>query len=249
MSDHLLEPIGTPSEGKQPRLWLWALSLLVFGCVGIAGTYLLERFRVVETGFISALFGEVNYVDHVFTVTFGDATLVVDGQQLRRIERFDDGNVERIEIALPIPVNIALPLNDTVYVAAEAKVSDSIFVSIQHQPDATTSVERLELVYPHYLAETEAFSTYGLTIRTFAEDQAYGGQQLLHAVLDDNEVFAMRCDIPQTDSLPSICRRQIATFGDLLVVYRYHRRHLGDWENVENVVVTYIKSLMQADAQ
>jgi hypothetical protein len=227
---------------------LWTLGLLCSGVALVAFTHLLERQGMIETSLLTWLTNGEQWSDAVFPVFVGNETFIIDGRQLRRIERSETGVVERIELALPIDGTGIGLLSDVVFEPAEARISDSVFVSIQHRSTITDAAQRLERIYPYYIESEPRGTAYELTQHRFADDTAYANQELFQGTLSDGAAFAMRCDVPRDDGLPSMCRRQIVGEGNLAIIYRYHRDHLSQWRTIETMVAALIGELWQPES-
>ena len=211
--------------------------VILAGCIVLAGiVWSLERIGFIPAVLFSNSFDTFSGADGIFPVVLGNETFVVSGRYLRRIQRGDDGTAEQIELALPWPVDVGDILAETTEIDDETRVSRTVFLSIQRRDTIADSTERVERIYPHYLADEEPQAAFGLATRPFAQGTAYEGQQLLTTTLDDGAEFALRCDIPQVDMMPSMCRRQFMVSDTYVVVYRYHRDHLSDWRDIDGMV-------------
>lgn len=237
------QAVRAPGGGKRRRrVLVWPIALIGICLVLSPAVVMLERHGVIATGMFDGFTdGEVSR-DAVFPVTIGDGRFIVSGRVLRRIVRDDKGEVEQIELALPWPADVDAVLTEAVVASDEPRVSDTVFVSIKRRDVLAQVAERLERIYPHYLSDEEPRLVHGLEARSFNDDTAYRGQELL-SVTEDGLEFALSCDIQRTDNMPSMCRRQFLVQEGFAVIYRYHRDHLADWRDIEAMVARFFDGL------
>jgi hypothetical protein len=239
-----MQAVSAPGGRGRRRRWLvWPIAVIGICLVLAPAVVMLERHGVIATGMFDGFTNDEVSRDGVFPVTIGDGRFIVSGRFLRRIARDDKGEVEQIELALPWPADVEAVLTEAVVAPDAPRVSDTVFVSIKRRDVLAQVAERLERIYPHYLSDEEPRLVHGLEARSFNDDTAYRGQELLSGTAEDGLEFALSCDIRRTDNMPSMCRRQFLVQEGFAVIYRYHRDHLADWRDIEAMVARFFDGL------
>ena len=76
---------------------------------------------------------------------------------------------------------------------------------------------------------------YGLTQYTFLDSSSYRDDELFVGK-DDAGVVVLRCTKPMSDTVAPICLRDMPIAKDVGLSYRFKRRHLEDWREIDKRV-------------
>ena len=110
---------------------------------------------------------------------------------------------------------------------------DRLFLTIEPQVAALTPSDRVRLIYPRYLAETQFDGPDGLKVIAFKEGTPYQGEDLIYDATGPG--FVVRCSRGAGGPTPGIClyEQRIETAD---VVVRFPRDWLDDWRSVAGTI-------------
>lgn len=121
--------------------------------------------------------------------------------------------------------------------------AEVIFFTL-HQADAMLSAtRRLREIYAHHFITTKPDKSIpGLEKFTFREDSGYRGQDLLVGSDTDGRIVLLMCQ-HVTPLIPSPnCMRTLLLTHNLALTYRFKRKHLGDWQQIDDLMMRKIVS-------
>lgn len=162
-------------------------------------------------------------------IVVAGTTFNVEPAAIRRKVQRRPGTQERIDLvylwpSLAPPDPALKPRLD-----APLDANDRLFVTVQAGGDALPLKERVEQIYPRYLAAERFTAPAGLTARRFRDGTPYQGEIL---VSDENASgqFLARCSREGVGNA-GICLLE-RRVGDADVTFRFPRDWLSDWRSV-----------------
>ena len=180
----------------------------------------------------------------VFPVDFAGQAFVISGQNVRRIERREDGSVEQIELAVSWPQTGTALLASADAASASIGLSEAIFLTLKRGPTRVAAAARLHGIYPYYFDGGPVEADHGLKKYRFKPGSPYAGQNLYVGVL--NDVWTtMRCDVSDSEMMPAMCRREMVMWDDVTVSYRFQRGHLAEWKAMDAAVRAFLAGVRQ----
>jgi hypothetical protein len=150
------------------------------------------------------------------------------------------GTQERVDLAYLWP-SLTPPdpaLKPTV--GAPVDPNQRLFVTIASGDDTLPLLERVQTIYPRYLAPEPTAGPDGLTLRDFRDGTPYQGEELVFEQAAP-EHFLARCSRKGvTNSGTCLLERRI---GKADITLRFPRDWLGDWKGVANGIDRLIARL------
>jgi hypothetical protein len=125
--------------------------------------------------------------------------------------------------------------------AAAAKALDRVFVTLAGSEGRLPPVERMQTIYPRYLADSPAPGPNGLVMLAFRSETPYQGEDLLYPA-DTPERFLLRCTRPGAGPTPGTCLYE-RRIGAADVTVRFPREWLNDWVAVAAGIDRLIENL------
>jgi hypothetical protein len=113
--------------------------------------------------------------------------------------------------------------------AAPSDASPRLFVTIDGLGSVMAPKERLQTVYPHYVAAQATAGPDGLAILPFRARTPYDGEDLVYLAADPDQFFA-RCT-RQLGVVPGTCMQERAIEA-AEVTLRFPRAWLVDWRQI-----------------
>lgn len=195
--------------------------------------------------FAAAIVTAAVYVAYVLWPRWPDAPVALDAPSLPIVVAGVAFNIEPAAIRMPVQrrpgtqarVDLAYlwpslqPPNPAVKVVAGAAVdpNERLFLIIQAADGTLALNERVQTIYPRYLAQDAVAGPEGLTVRPFRDGSAYEGEDLVFDTAAP-EHFLARCSRKGvTNSGACLLERRI---GGADITLRFPRDWLGDWKSV-----------------
>ena len=166
-------------------------------------------------------------------ITIGGATFNAPPAAIRFKMQRRAGPQPRIDLMFRWPT-LEPPGPAAALTLADApKVTERIFITIAGSDNTLPPAERLQTIYPRYLAADPATEMDGLQVRAFRGGTPYHGEDL---ILDPGapERLLMRCTRSQP-ATPGTCLHERRIAGADLTV-RFPRDWLADWRAVADGV-------------
>jgi hypothetical protein len=231
--EELNTPISPPTQGYRSSLRKRSLgvvlSLLVCGFIFVAGSILAFYFLPNP----DLLFGEkrsAGSADKLIQVEFSGDEFVMPEPVVRSIERSLTGKVRRIELRVPWPYS-----NEAVaQIEAEDlnKITRSLFLTFEHNIKRLPALTHLNKVLKRYFDGGPTSTESGLTRYQFKANSPYPESELYLAALRGKQ-FIIQCGPKGGKNGPSLCERDLQINKALLARYRFHRKYLGEWRQLE----------------
>lgn len=107
--------------------------------------------------------------------------------------------------------------------------NERLFLTIQAIDGTLPLMERVQTIYPRYLAAQPHAGPDGLTLRSFRDDTPYKGEELVFES-QAPEHFLARCSLKGVNGSGNcLLERRI---GDADITIRFPRDWLNDWQNL-----------------
>jgi hypothetical protein len=151
------------------------------------------------------------------------------------------GTQERLDLAFVWPSLAPPDPHAKPLPAEERQALDRLFVTIVPQGATLAPFERLNAIYPRYLAQGHITGPEGLISMSFREGTPYQGEDLLYDVAAPSR-FLVRCTRPAPGGVIGSCLLE-RRLGTTDVTVRFPRDWLADWRGVANGVDRLIASL------
>lgn len=153
----------------------------------------------------------------------------VEPAAIRQSVQRKPGMQDRLDLAYLWPSLIPPDPAQKGTLAAPLDPSERLFVTIQSGELTLAPTERLQTIYPRYLAPETVAGPQGLGIRAFRDGTAYQGEDLVFEQ-QAPEHFLARCSRKGVGNSGScLLERRI---GDADVTVRFPRDWLSDWQAV-----------------
>lgn len=161
-------------------------------------------------------------------IVIADTVFNIEPAAIRAAVQRRPGTQERVDLdymwpALTPPDPAAKPTFDTL------TANDRLFVSITSGADTLPLGERVWSIYPRYLAERVENGPAGLTLRSFRDDTAYAGEDLVFDANAPEHFFARCARRGVTNGGTCLLERRI---GQADLIFRFPRDWLADWRTV-----------------
>lgn len=122
-----------------------------------------------------------------------------------------------------------------------------IFFDIEVQREALTEDNRFRKVYLRLVTDVHGErGPYGLRRYQFHGSTAYRDEDLLVRENNDGTVVMFRCYKEQPHIASPTCRRDLELGGGLVLHYRFMRRQLGNWEEIDGGIRALARSFQVA---
>lgn len=153
----------------------------------------------------------------------------IEPAAIRQAVQRRPGTQERIDLAYLWPSLMPADPAHKPTIARPVDPNERLFVTIQSGELTLPLTERMQTIYPRYLAEQPVSGPEGLTVRAFRDGTAYQGEELVFEE-QSPEHFMARCarkGVVNTGSC--LLERRI---GEADVVVRFPRDWLSDWRGI-----------------
>jgi len=225
----ILPPKATPRSFLRKRSVAVLLVLMVCGFFAVAGSIIAFYFLPNP----DLLFGKsrtAGSADKLLHVEFVGDEFVMPEPVVRSIKRSLTGNVRRIELRVPWPFSVE-SINQ---VAAEDlnKVSGSLFLTFEHNTKKLSALTHLDKILKRYFEGPPAPTASGLMRYTFKASSPYPNRELYIAALRGKQII-IQCEPDNGKRGPSLCERDLQINKSLLARYRFHRKYLSGWRQLE----------------
>ncbi|MEA2991576.1 MAG: hypothetical protein QOD40_496 [Alphaproteobacteria bacterium] len=172
-------------------------------------------------------------------IVIAGVTFKVPPGSVRRAVQRRPGAQERVDLvflwpSLTPPDATEAPSGAVAATAAAAKALDRMFVTLASGDSTLAPAERVNTIYPRYLANEPVPGPNGLVMLPFRNDTPYRGEDLLYPPQASGR-FILRCTRQGAGPTPGTClyERRIAS-ADITV--RFPRDWLDDWNAVANSI-------------
>ncbi|MFN3658100.1 MAG: hypothetical protein ACK4UO_12660 [Pseudolabrys sp.] len=153
----------------------------------------------------------------------------IEPAAIRQAVQRKPGAQDRIDLAYLWPSLLPPDPGLKPTVGAPVDPNERLFVTIQSGELTLAPMERVQTIYPRYLADETAAGPQGLSIRAFRDGTAYQGEDLVFET-QAPEHFVARCTRHGVVNAGScLLERRV---GEADVTIRFPRDWLGDWENL-----------------
>jgi len=166
----------------------------------------------------------------------------VEPAAIRQAVQRKPGTQDRIDLSYLWPS--LLPPDRNVQPTVGAPPTDPnerLFVTIQSGEVSLPPLERIQTIYPRYLAAEAAQGADGLSVRAFRDGSAYQGEDLVFETASP-EHFVARCSRKGVVNAGScLYERRV---GEADVTIRFSRDWLKDWRSVAAGIDTLMARLV-----
>ena len=206
--------------------------------------------------FAVVLAGAVAYVGYVLWPRWPEAPLghdtpalpiiiagehfVVEPAAIRMAVQRRPGTQDRTDLAYAWPELAPAARMPSPAPAAQTKLPERLFVTIQAANGTLPPIERVEMIYPRYLVAEPAVGPAGLTLRGFREHTPYEGEELAFDAQAPTH-FLARCTRHGPVG-PGHCLLE-RRIGDADLTFRFARDWLSDWRKVADAIDALTKRL------
>lgn len=153
----------------------------------------------------------------------------IEPAAIRQAVQRRPGTQDRIDLAYLWPSLIPPDPTQKVTAGAPVDPNERLFVTIQSGELTLPPMERVQTIYPRYLADAPLAGPPGLTVRAFRDGTAYQDEELVFET-QAPEHFLARCSRKGViNSGSCLLERRI---GDADVTIRFPRDWLSDWQSV-----------------
>jgi hypothetical protein len=139
------------------------------------------------------------------------------------------GTLNRVDLAYLwpslVPPDPAIKMVD----GAPVDPNERMFVTIQVSDGTMPVSERVQTIYPRYLAPETTTGADGLTLRKFRDDTPYKGEDLILDAATPAQFLARCSRKGVTNSGTCLVERRV---GGAEITLRFPRDWLSDWRNV-----------------
>jgi hypothetical protein len=175
-------------------------------------------------------------------ITVGNVLFNVPPAAIRIAVQRRTGAQERLDLAFTWPsLTPPDPHAKPPSPLEERHAIDRLFVTIVPQGGTLSPFERLNGIYPRYLAPGQATGPAGLIARAFRDGTPYQGEDLIYDPSAPSR-FLVRCTRPAAGGVIGSCLLERRLGGTDLTV-RFPRDWLDDWQGVANGIDRLIASL------
>lgn len=179
-----------------------------------------------------------------FDIVIGQDHLRLPANALRFEEQRRTGAAERADLYLMWPEMEGYSNARRIRFNDVTRAESLIFLQLSQSTMSRDMSGRLEPIYRPLFDGAPEAGPGGLLLNRMKDDAGYGGEVLLTAALADGSAYAVRCMLPETETLSTgaDCQRDIHVGSDLSVLYRFSSRLLPHWQAMETAVRAYVES-------
>jgi hypothetical protein len=153
----------------------------------------------------------------------------IEPAAIRQAVQRRPGTQDRIDLAYLWPSLIPPDPAQKGSIGAPIDPNERLFVTIQSGELTLPLMERVQTIYPRYLADAPLAGPPGLTVRAFRDGTAYQDEELVFEA-QAPEHFLARCSRKGViNSGSCLLERRV---GDADVTIRFPRDWLSDWQGV-----------------
>ncbi|MCF3639776.1 hypothetical protein LXM94_07310 [Rhizobium sp. TRM95111] len=166
--------------------------------------------------------------------------------------RFDEqrvtGQAERVDLYLLWPEMEGYSNGNRLRFNDVSHPESLIFLQLSQSTMSKDMSGRLAPIYERLFEDAGQAGPAGLTLRRLRDQSGYGNEVFLTAPLNAGSDYAVRCMLPQNDTLSTSadCQRDIHLGEDLSVLYRFSSRLLPQWRAMETAVRAYVEGRLVA---
>lgn len=153
----------------------------------------------------------------------------VEPAAIRQAVQRRPGTQERIDLAYLWPSLTPPDPAQKGSIGAPLELNERLFVTIQSGELAMPPRERVQTIYPRYLAADTAAGPQGLAVRAFRDGTAYQGEELVFEEQAPDHFLARCVRKGVVNSGSCLLERRI---GGADVTIRFSRDWLSDWRSV-----------------
>ncbi len=179
-------------------------------------------------------------LSRIRTVTLEDATFTIPRPYILDVDKRIFGPIRRISLRVPWPYEPGSVVSD-----ADAGELDKILaIDLAERTETTSTADKLLRIYPVYLDGPGDAIGNGLARHKFKLGTPYSGMVLYVAQLEGaGDPVLFYCSIERGTIIPPLCERRLPVTDKVMAVYRFHERHLTDWQKLEGTVKQLLASL------
>jgi hypothetical protein len=177
-------------------------------------------------------------------IILGNVTFDVPPAAIRVPVQRRPGVQERLDLAFLWPT-LEPPTQEKVTPQpvpdAEPKPIDRVFVTVAAANGTLTPIERLNTIYPRYVAQVGDPAAVGMVGFRFRDGTPYQGEDLIYDAAQPQQFF-VRCTRDGPGHVPGICLAE-RRIRDADLTIRFPRRWLDDWRAVAGGIDRLIAKL------
>ena len=172
-------------------------------------------------------------------ISVGKMVFLVPENYLRFKHLRQGGEKKRISLYLKWPEMSGYSLKAKDDFTNRPAASPIMYINLTAPERVWSPQVRLEKIYPTYFIGKPEQTTYGLYRQAMSAGSGYEHQDLFYADTDDG-LFLAHCDKPELSVTPADCYRDLVLGNKVQVQYRFRRRLLGNWREIDRDIISQI---------
>lgn len=126
---------------------------------------------------------------------------------------------------------------------ADSKSSSLVFLTLEPRQMSFDMSGRIEQIYKRFFVGIGIREDFGLVRQGLASDGGFIDEDLYYAA-DSPYPYAARCVRENSDIATPFCIRDIHLGKNLMLTYRFHKRFLPQWIELDQALRTHVRSMI-----
>lgn len=235
------EPEATQSEGLSgsAKVFLALSTVLVVISLGLFGSAKYFGDSLSRAGHSNST--------EALEVVIANNVLNINENAIRFPNQRKSGVHNRIELYLHWPTMSGYRDELSDVFNNSGNMEELVFVSIEPRTMSFDMSGRLEPIYSLYFNGLAVHERSGLVRQPLSEAGGFLDEDLYYEP-DSPYPYTVRCVRDFSEIGTPMCMRDIHIGKDLMVTYRYNKRFLNEWSQLDEAVRSYTQSLLSKDA-
>lgn len=179
-------------------------------------------------------------------MTIGDTRFVIPANYTRYPRARRGGQRDMVALYTLFPRFSGFTVSDSQEFNNNGATSQLVHFEIEDKNRPYTEAERFEHIYRSQLEDVSGFpAPYGLTKYDFRKDTPYGTDEIFIGELDSGEMVLLRCLEDEPGKPAATCRRDTELGDGLALSYRFKRRLLEHWQDIDAGVKILVNRFRQ----
>ncbi|WP_137388932.1 hypothetical protein [Rhodoligotrophos defluvii] len=173
-------------------------------------------------------------------LTLHDARLSIPRPYVLQVSRRIFGSVTRVTLQIPWPFAAGVPADGR----DGADLEHLVTIELAGRTPLASATERLTRIYPVYFDGPGEAIEAGLTRYRFKPGSPYRAMHLYVGQAEpQGEPVLFHCAVEDGSAISPLCERRLDLTDKVTAVYRFHQRHLTQWQSLEATIADLLRRL------
>lgn len=235
-----VEPNGPGDQVRERPAWL--IPAGVVSAIAVLSAAILLYYFAPSPDLLIAPTESSGRAERTFRTAVGDVRFSIRERYVRAIVEERDGKAASIDLHVAWPISLADPPEVDLDRPLLLDPAESIYLTITAASPEYDSAKRLQTLYPIYVDGPAADAGNGLVRLNMKPGSGYDDQEIFVGGEGERQ-FIARCFREREQEVLATCTRDRITGDGLAIRYRFNRKLLGDWQQLEAGVAAFLDHL------